>query len=187
MTTQIKNENTEANFNPVIIMLRHSIHSARNAINSVYSYSLYPLARRTLVILTNEFYTSIMCSVYHNRTVSLFHQSRGDPDTDMWICTNHRRNIYPYRWFDSCERGIDENGENVLGRVMGGDLSAANNIGQVFAAYINRNGDPDSRPLYLRGTANQKHHIHAQMQEEEVVREEILERLHEGQGAQGGG
>ncbi|KAI7847236.1 hypothetical protein BDC45DRAFT_512377 [Circinella umbellata] len=48
------------------------------------------LARRTLVILTNESYTSIMCSVCHNRTVSLVHQSRGDPDRDMWICTNHR-------------------------------------------------------------------------------------------------
>ncbi|KAG2225562.1 hypothetical protein INT45_013673 [Circinella minor] len=32
------------------------------------------LARRTLVILTNESYTSIMCSVCHNRTVSLVHQ-----------------------------------------------------------------------------------------------------------------
>ncbi|KAI7851834.1 hypothetical protein BDC45DRAFT_559213 [Circinella umbellata] len=169
--------------------------------------------------------------------ISLVHQSRGDPDRDMWICTNHRkqkirrttgnnrkgrkilwccdeennpltrtsqcpdrvraagyrRNVYPYRWCRHCERGIDENGENVLGRVIDRDLNAANNIGRVFTAYINSNGDPNSRPLYLRRPANQNQHIDAQMQEEELVREEIaseeeeiLEGLHEGQGAQGG-
>ncbi|KAG2227916.1 hypothetical protein INT45_002154 [Circinella minor] len=54
------------------------------------------------------------------------------------------------------------------------------------------NGDPDSRPLYLRRPANQNQHIDAQMQEELVreeiasEEEEILEGLHEGQGAQGG-
>ncbi|KAI7847059.1 hypothetical protein BDC45DRAFT_527284 [Circinella umbellata] len=139
------------------------------------------LACRTLVILTNEPYTSIMCFICHSRTVSLVHQSRGDPDRDMWICTNHRkqkvrrttgnnrkgrkilwccdeennpltrtsqcpdrvcaagyrRNVYPYR----CE--------NVLGRVIDRDLNAANNIGRVFTAYINSNGDPNLRPLYL--------------------------------------
>ncbi|KAG2225032.1 hypothetical protein INT45_003232 [Circinella minor] len=73
------------------------------------------------------------------------------------------------------------------------DLNAANNIGRVFTAYINSNSDPDSRPLYLRRLANQKQHIDAQVQEEELVREEIaseeeyiLEGLREGQGAQGG-
>ncbi|KAG2221699.1 hypothetical protein INT45_002737 [Circinella minor] len=109
------------------------------------------------------------------------------------IIAGYRRNVYPYRWCRHCERGIDENGENVLGRVIDRDLNAANNIGRVFTAYINSNGDPNSRPLYLRRPANQNQHIDAQMQEEELVQEEIasdeeeiLEGLHEGQGAQAG-
>ncbi|KAI7846563.1 hypothetical protein BDC45DRAFT_529052 [Circinella umbellata] len=152
---------------------RHSKKECKNHRRAVHiSYSI---GTSDLVILTNESYTSIMCSVCHNRTVSLVHQSRGDPDRDMWICTNHRRatgnnrkgrkilwccdkennpltytsqcpdrvraagyrrNVYPYRWCRHC-------------RVIDRDLNAANNIGRVFTAYINSNGDPNSRPLYL--------------------------------------
>ncbi|KAI7858354.1 hypothetical protein BDC45DRAFT_565710 [Circinella umbellata] len=85
----------------------------------------------------------------------------------------YRRNVYPYRWCRHCERGIDENGEDLLGRVKDRDLNAANNIERVLTAYINSNGDPDSRPLYLRRPANQNQHIDAQMQEEELVREKL--------------
>ncbi|KAI7848641.1 hypothetical protein BDC45DRAFT_561472 [Circinella umbellata] len=74
---------------------------------------------------------------------------------------------------------------------MGSLLNAVSNIGRVFTAYINSNGDPNSRPLYLRHSANRNQHIHVQLQKEELVREEIareedeiLEGLHEGQEAQ---
>ncbi|KAG2206207.1 hypothetical protein INT45_000990, partial [Circinella minor] len=141
------------------------------------------LARRTLVVLEDEYRTSVVCSYDDSRTrmfraaegsvqvcrehrkrrIRRIHENGNNSRRQCWClddekdnlvptsqCDNaqdavgFRRNVYALKFCDECDLLLDR------------DINGARNIGRILLAYIESNGDVNSRPLALSRGNNRR-------------------------------